>query len=447
MRQLQRVLWSKGTLLNPQHFQLQDRYLEELLDFRLHALTFCPWGFSRLRLDTEALSAGTVVVGDAAGLLPDGLVFDMPNADAAPPPLQLMEHWRPDQNELVVYLGIPEHRYGGHNVSHSGGGETRYIADVVMLRDENTGLAEKPVQVARRNLRLLVSGESLTGTTAMPLARVRRATNGAIELDPSFIPPVIALGASPVLLAMARRIVELLAARSHELSAMRRQRNVAVADFGVSDVTNFWLLYTVNTHLPRVRHLHETQRTHPAALFTALLELAGTLTTFGDGGLEDLPEYTHGDLTTSFGRLQELIVTLLDTSVPQHYVTLPLRRTRATVYEAALQEERFFTASQMYIAVAAGGDADVARRVPQMLKVSSSDAIERLIRTAVGGITLRHVPKPPRAVPIKLNYEYFSVERTGEDWDAIRMSRKIAVYAPKDLSEPEMEVVLLLPQV
>ena len=79
MRQLQRVLWSKGTLLNPQHFQLQDRYLEELLDFRLHALTFCPWGFSRLRIDADALSAGTVVVGDAAGLLPDGLVFDMPN--------------------------------------------------------------------------------------------------------------------------------------------------------------------------------------------------------------------------------------------------------------------------------------------------------------------------------------------------------------------------------
>ena len=445
MRQFQRVLWSKGTLLNPQHFQLQDRYLEELLDFRLHALTFCPWGFSRLTVDGEKLAAGTLVVSDAAGLMPDGLVFDMPNADAAPPPLQLAEHWRADQNELLVYLGIPEHRYGGHNVSGTTGGvDTRYIADVVMVRDENTGLAEKPIQVARRNLRLLVTGESLTGTTAMPLARVRRNANGVPELDPTFIPPVVAIGASPVLLAMTRRIVELLAARSHALSALRRERNAGVADFGVSDVTNFWLLYTVNTHLPRIRHLYETRRTHPGVLYTALLELAGTLTTFGEGQMEDLPEYAHADLTTSFGLLHDLVCRLLDTSVPQHYMSLPLRSTRPTVYEAVLNDDRFFAASQIYIAIAAG--RDLAPRIPQVLKVSSSDAIERLIRTAVGGVRLRHVPKPPRAVPIKLDYEYFSLEQTGDDWDSIRMSRKLAVYAPKELPDPTMEVVLLVPQ-
>jgi type VI secretion system protein ImpJ len=445
MRQFQRVLWSKGTLLNPQHFQLQDRYLEELLDFRLHALTFCPWGFSRLSVDGEKLAAGTLVVSDAAGLMPDGLVFDMPHADAAPPPLQLTEHWRADQNELLVYLGIPEHRYGGHNVAGvSGGVDTRYVADVIMVRDENTGLAEKPIQVARRNLRLLVSGESLTGTTAMPLARVRRNANGVPELDPTFIPPVIALGASPVLLAMTRRIVELLAARSHGLSALRRERNAGVADFGVSDVTNFWLLYTVNTHLPRVRHLYETRRTHPGVLFTALLELAGTLTTFGEGQMEDLPEYAHADLTTSFGLLHDLVCRLLDTSVPQHYMSLPLRSTRPTVYEAVLNDDRFFTTSQIYIAIAAS--RDLAARIPQVLKVSSSDAIERLIRTAVGGVRLRHVPKPPRAVPIRLDYEYFSLEQAGDDWDSIRMSRKLAVYAPKELPDPTMEVVLLVPQ-
>jgi hypothetical protein len=70
MRQLQRVLWSKGVLLNPQHLQMQDRYLEELLAFRLDALTFRPWGFSRLELDREALAGGVLVVNSAAGLMP-----------------------------------------------------------------------------------------------------------------------------------------------------------------------------------------------------------------------------------------------------------------------------------------------------------------------------------------------------------------------------------------
>ena len=39
MRQLQPVLWTKGVLLTPQHFQTQDRFLEDLLAMQLSALT------------------------------------------------------------------------------------------------------------------------------------------------------------------------------------------------------------------------------------------------------------------------------------------------------------------------------------------------------------------------------------------------------------------------
>ncbi len=48
MKQLQPVIWTKGTFLTPQHLQVQDRFLEDTLSFRLQALKFCPWGFSEL---------------------------------------------------------------------------------------------------------------------------------------------------------------------------------------------------------------------------------------------------------------------------------------------------------------------------------------------------------------------------------------------------------------
>jgi type VI secretion system protein ImpJ len=447
MRQLQKVLWSKGVLLNPQHLQLQDRYLEELLEFRLDALTFAPWGFSRLEIDREALAGGVIAVSEAAGLMPDGLVFDIPRAEPPPPPLPLADHWQPDQTSIDVHLVIPEHRVGGHNVSTEAGGRgTRYVADVVLRRDENTGLAEKPVQVARPNLRLIAGGESLEGSIGLPVARVRRTDSGALELDPGFIPPLVDLTASPALMSIARRLVELLAAKSSALSGMRRQRNVGLADFGVADVANFWLLYTVNTHLPRMRHLFETARGHPATLYTALLELAGTLMTFAAGHPRDLPGYDHNDLTGCFTRLDALTRELLDTAVPSHHVSLPLRRTEASTYATALDQDRYFAAPQMYVAVSAGiRQEELIRRAPQLLKVSSADRLERLIRRALPGVALTHVPQPPSAIPIKLDYQYFALERTGEDWDAIRMSRHIAIYVPADLPEPEMELVIMLP--
>lgn len=446
MAQLQKVLWSKGVLLNAQHLQLQDRYLEELLAFRLAALTFAPWGFSKLVLDPDALAGGVAVLSEAAGIFPDGLVFDVPLADAAPAPLPLAPHWRPDQAELLIYLAIPEHRAGGQNVStNEGAGTTRYRADVVLRRDENTGMAEKPIQVAMKNLRLAAEGELLEGALALPFARIRR-TAGAPEQDPSFVPPLVDITASPHLTGIARRLVELLAARSSTLAGMRRERNLGLADFGVSDAANFWLLYTVNTHLPRFRHLLDAGHAHPATLFMAMLELAGSLMTFNTARQpSDLPAYDHLDLTTCFTRLDELVRELLDTAISSKYVSLPLRRTERTTYATAVDQDRYFNAPMWYLAVSADMKQDeLARRVPQLLKVSSAERLDLLVRQALPGVALTHVLSPPNSIPLKLNYQYFLLERTGEDWDAIRMSRHLAVYVPSEVPDPKLELGILL---
>ena len=53
---------------------------------------------------------------------------------------------------------------------------------------------------------------------------------------------------------------------------------------------------------------------------------------------------------------------------------------------------------------------------------------ERGTRRALPGVALSHVPVPPSTIPLKLNYQYFLLERSGEDWDAIRLSRHLAAY-------------------
>src|SRR5690606_14669961 len=160
---------------------------------------------------------------------------------------------------------------------------------------------------------------------------------------------------------------------------MRRQRNQGLADFGVADVANFWLLYTVNSHLPRFRHIYETRHGHPGNLYTAMLELAGTLMTFAQSAHpHDLPDYDHMDLTGCFGKLDAMIRELLETAVPSNHVSLQLKPVEPSVYAAALDQDRYFTAPHMYLAVSSGMKAaEVARRVPQLLKVSSADQIGR----------------------------------------------------------------------
>jgi len=448
MRQMQKVLWSKGALLTPQHLQIHDRFLEELVGFDLHALTFAPWGFARLSVDLDALAGGALVLAEAAGILPDGTPFDIPGADAAPPPKLLEQHWGPDAPWLDVHLALPEHRVGGRNVASGPLSGTRYRAELVLRRDENTGLAEKPLQLAQRNLGVLAGSEALEGSVSMPLARVVRGPGGTLVLDPGFVPPLVDVAASEHVMAMVRRLVELLSARSAALSGLRRQRNQGLAEFGVSDVANFWLLYTVNTHLPIFRHIYETRRGHPAQLFAAMSALAGALTTFSTRiHLRTLPSYDHGQAGPALTQLDATIRELLETVVPANHVALPLRRTEPSVYATAIDQDRYLAAPQMYLAINCGARPDeVARRAPGLVKLSSANQLERLIRQALPGLPLKHVPTPPNALPVKLDYQYFLLDRSGTEWDAIRRARNLAAYVPSDLPEPQLELVILLPE-
>jgi type VI secretion system protein ImpJ len=443
------VIWTKGAFLSPQHLQLQDRFLENLLQFQLENLSFRPWGFRSLQVSQEGLAGGTFGISSAAGIMPDGMLFDIPGSDSAPPPKQLADCFEPDQTTVDLYLAVPQYRERGLNVATSGReGGARYRAEIELFRDENTGLSEKPVQVARKNLRLLAEGEALDGFSTLRAARVRRTETGAFQLDPHFVPPLVDFRASDYLVAMARRLVEILTARSSSIAGMRRQKNQTLADFTAADIASFWLLYTINTAFPVFRHLFETRGGHPEELFSAMLSLAGALTTFSATiHPRDLPAYNHDELGACFTELDEKLRLLLETVVPSNFVSLPLKLVQPSIYATSIDNDKYLVNTKMYLAIGAEtSQAEIAGKTPQLVKVCSASHIEHLVRQALPGVPLTYVPAPPSAIPVKLNYQYFSLSQSGVAWEAVTRARNLAAYVPADLPNPQLELIILLPQ-
>jgi type VI secretion system protein ImpJ len=72
--------------------------------------------------------------------------------------------------------------------------------------------------------------------------------------------------------------------------------------------------------------------------------------------------------------------------------------------------------------------------------------VDHLIRHALPGIPLRHVAVPPTSIPIKLNYQYFSLSQAGAAWEAIVRARNFAAFMPGDFPNPQVELIILLPQ-
>jgi len=448
MRQMQGVLWNKGLLLSPQHLQLHDRYFEDQLGFQMGALVKYPWGFTSLTVDPEAAEGGVLSLPSASGIMEDGLLFDFPDADPAPDSKTLDDFWKPDQRSMTAYLAIPEYRAGDRNVSGDGPvSRTRYSAEVSYRRDENTGVAERPVEVARKNLRLLVEGESMEGMTTLPVARILRDANGAQSLDPSFIPPLLDYAASEHLVGLVRRIDSILVGKGSGLGRLRRERSAGLAGFSAADIPNFWLLHTINSHLPEIRHLMRAGPHHPLDLFSVLLSLAGALTTFSaDIHPGELPAYTHDDLTGCFSALDETLRDLLDTVIASHAVSLRLQELEASVFGASIEEEKHLRAVQAYLAVRSDvADAELVEKAPSFIKVASRDEIQRLFSQSVSGVGLSHVSEPPRALPVKLDFKYFRLDLSDPLWQTVLRSRSVAVWVASQIPSPELELVLILP--
>ena len=161
---------------------------------------------------------------------------------------------------------------------------------------------------------------------------------------------------------------------------------------------------------------------------------------------KDLPLYNHEELGKCFGELDRLIRIMLETVVPSNFVALPLKLVRDTIYATSIEKDAYFEGSRFYLAISSDiRDADLIDKAPKLLKASSSTQIETLIQNALQGLRLQHVATPPRSIPVKLRHQYFAIETSGSAWESIRRVRNFAVYAPAELLNPQMELIILLP--
>jgi type VI secretion system protein ImpJ len=132
--------------------------------------------------------------------------------------------------------------------------------------------------------------------------------------------------------------------------------------------------------------------------------------------------------------------------VPARCETIALKLVQPSVFAAALDQERYLAAPQLYLALKTDVDrTELAKKAPQLVKIGSGDRIDGLIKQALQGLQLTHVERPPSTLPVRLDYSYFQLSRSGAEWDAISLARNIAVYVPSELPNALLELIVILP--
>jgi type VI secretion system protein ImpJ len=449
MKQLSRMVWSEGMYLGPHHFQVQSRYFEDSIQFAISSLWFASYGLAGLELDADALHNGTASLLHARGILPDGLIFNMPESDALPEPRAIADLFPPTRDSITALLAIPPRRPDGLNcaLGESGAtnGKTRFVAESRVLHDENTGLDERPVNLGRKNFRLLVDPEPAEGLLTLPVARIVRDGSGHFAYDANFVPPVVQLGASTRLMLLTQRLIEILDEKSATIGRSAGGQ-AGHAEFSTREIANFWLLHAVNSAAAPLRHLLVAKRGHPEELFLELSRLAGALCTFAlDSHPRDLPLYDHMNLSEGFEKLDRHIRAHLETIVPTNCLSIPMRAAGDYFYEGEVSDQRCLGRSRWVLAVRAGlGEAELMTQVPRLIKVCTPPFVRELVKRALPGMALTHLPVPPPAISARVETLYFGINRSGPCWDHLAQTRQVGMYVPGEFPNPEVEILVVL---
>lgn len=446
MKLLSKIVWSEGMYLGPHHFQAQSRFFEDSIQFATEALGPVAWGLIGCELDDEALRNGAISVQGARGIMPDGLVFDIPDCDPGPPPREA--ELPPTANTLTVHLAVPARRAGGANCSLDGEDSqaaTRYVSVSKKACDENTGRDETTLQIGRKNLRLLFDSEPTDEFVSLPIARVMRSGAGRLVYDPTFIPPCMRLTASERIMSMLRRLIEILEEKSSVLTYGKNRGRQFLPGLSSADVSNFWFLHAVNSSLTTLRHLYGAKRGHPEELFREMSRLAGALCTFGlDVHPRSLPGYDHLNLDHCFDQLDEHIRRHLEIIVPASAIEIPLAQGAPYFWEGNIEDQRCIGRSRWVFAIhAAASESEIILRTPKVVKLCSAKFVPELVKRALPALELTHMAVPPSAISARVEMQYFGVSRTGPCWEHIVMTRRVGVYIPGDLPSPEIELFVI----
>ncbi|MBS4689644.1 type VI secretion system baseplate subunit TssK [Aeromonas sobria] len=433
-----RVIWREGLFIKPQHFQQQQRHSDYALHARLSALSDYFYGLQSLAINEDYLGFGRIALVGATGILPDGTVFNIPNDDVLPTPLEITDASVANQK---IYLALPLSVSGVNEVNQGGQVATRLQAHRHDVRDlHSEGGDVVSLEVGRVSLRLMLEREDRSAYASLAIARILdKRPDGGLVLDPNFMPCSISVSAIPTLKRFLGESAGLVAERARSLS----QRIAAPGQQGVADVAEFMMLQLLNRAQPQLSHLARLGTLHPERLHEALVQLCGELMTFTDESRlpPEFPAYRHDDQQVSFEPVMLALRQALSTVLSPRAVSIQLRKHQYGVMVAMVNESELMQSADFVLAVRARMPQEQLRKqLLQQTKVASSDKIRELISLQLPGIPLLPLPVAPRQLPYHAGYSYFQLDRQSPAWQMLAVSNTLAFHIAGDFPELDMQL-------
>ena len=433
-----RVIWSEGLFLQPQHFQQQDRYFEQYIETRCQPLTSYAWGFTDIEFERDFLKIGKIGMRRLVGVFPDGTPFRMPDDDPLPPPIDISA----DARDQRLFLAVPLRRAGELEASRNPGTDElvrQEIREFQVANAAETAGDPATLEVGGLRTRLLLEREATEAYACIPLAHIVECrADQQVVLDELFIPTILRLRAANRLATVTTELLGLFHQRGEALGG----RVAATSRGAASELADFLMLQTINRYEPMLAHFVETGVVHPEAFFQFCVAAAGELATFTTTSKRTpkFPGYRHERLKETF---EPVIISLRESMskvMTQVAIPIPLEPRKFGISVAIVPDKTLLSSAVFILAARADGPAEYVRqRFPTQVKIAPAEKIGDLVRQGLPGVPVVPVPVTPRQIPFHAGYAYFELDQSDGQWEQVKSSAGIGMHVAGEFPNLAME--------
>ena len=428
------VHWYEGAFLRPHHFQAADRFwtesqrLASVFDnphnYGLVAIEFSREAIANQQFEIRRLKArmrdGTLI-DLGIGEEPDRVDLNRPLGDIGVITKNLEEAFA-NASTIRVYAAIPKMRLGRPNVGSSNSdnaSELRYLELENNFPDESWGGDEQEIQFRRLNVQILTSTQDLSGYELLPIAQIKRASEGeaAPQLDATFIPPLLLVDAWPGLSRdIVRGIYDIIGQKIEVLSQQVVNRGIGLDSRDPGDAERVLMLSQLNAAYGGLSILAFDRGVHPKVAYVELCRIVGQLSIFSpERRVAEMRLYDHDNLYEIFMdvrlRIETLIHAVRDYEVQQRYFVGVGHGMQVTL------DPRWFNSDWQWFIGVDKGELTTRECLELLspgqldLKLGSSRQVEFLFKQRASGVMLTPIDRPVRALPGRADWVFFEVPK------------------------------------
>lgn len=436
----QRIVWAEGVFLGQQHFQQWEKSINEHQQFLQHYRYNKTYGLCQLVINPTKLHLGIFQVDAVVALMPDGrwLTYADESSDG------LLSIALTEEMESL-YLALPKSEVvrGISGYPDTRLDKTAWQAEYKACQDLYDPEKEREVLYAKQQFFLTKDLDDQKSSCLMKIAEVSQQMGGGYQLL-DYIAPLLKIEASSTLLlnvsGVSTKIITLI---NSLRGSFQVEPSVAIRENSEQSYT-LVLSTVLARYYSQLMDFENRLNTSPQALYACLRSFIFELSVCCGEKLPKLEHYQNENISKTFNNCISFIQSLFEKINPIENKKIELHQVSESLYVSGELNNKTKPSDFIYLEVCEYHDnGEWALRFERGIKLGAASKIKDIYTSAVAGVKLKHIQRPPSAISIKPNCEYFQIQTEGIYWQQVLEEGKLGVIKSQEFNSIKINLMIV----